>query len=99
MNPSDESERITVHIAPGVYREQVLVDTPYVTFINDEPEKEVLLTWYYGIGYEYYSIGADGYYSEAAAYDKFEKNTAQKWGAAVLYKKYGNSISRTEYYI
>ena len=86
MNPSDESKRITVHIAPGVYREQVLVDTPYVTFINDEPEKEVLLTWYYGIGYEYYSIGADGYYSEAAAYDKFEKNTAQKWGAAVYIK-------------
>ena len=27
-----------------------LVDTPYVTFINDEPEKEVLLTRYYGIG-------------------------------------------------
>ena len=46
----------------------------------------MLLTWYYGIGYEYYSIGADGYYSEAAAYDKFEKNTAQKWGAAVYIK-------------
>ena len=49
MNPSNESERITVHIAPGVYREQVLVDTPYVTFINDEPERSAVnvVLWYW----------------------------------------------------
>lgn len=86
MNPTKESERVTVHIAPGTYREQVIVDTPYISFVNDEPDQEVLLTWYYGIGYEYYSIGSDGYYSEAAAFDKFDKNTAQKWGAATYIK-------------
>ena len=86
MRLTNGTDRITVHIAPGVYREQVIVDVPYITFKNDTPEQEVKLTWYYGIGYEYYSIGSDGYYSEAAAFDKFSKNTAQKWGAATYIK-------------
>ncbi|MCI8427031.1 MAG: hypothetical protein HFJ03_05755 [Lachnospira sp.] len=86
MKPASEADRITVHIAPGVYREQVIIDTPYISFVNTNPEEEVLLTWYYGIGYVYYSIGSDGYYSEAAAFDKYEKNTAQKWGAATYIK-------------
>jgi len=86
MKPTSEADRITVHIAPGTYREQVIVDTPYISFVNTNPEQEVLLTWYYGIGYEYYSIGSDGYYSEAAAFDKFGKGTAQKWGAATYIK-------------
>ena len=36
INPSSESERITVHIAPGTYREQLVIKTPYITFVNDE---------------------------------------------------------------
>ena len=40
MNPSDESKRITVHIAPGVYREQVLVDTPYVNLLMMNRKKK-----------------------------------------------------------
>ncbi len=96
MRLSNGEDRITVHIAPGVYREQIMINTPNVTFTNDEPEKEVKLTWYYGIGYEYYSIGSDGYYSEAAAFDKFERNTAKKWGVAV-YVKSGASNFRAEH--
>lgn len=83
---SNTDERITVHIAPGVYREQVIINVPKVTFTNDEPDKEVKLTWYYGIGYVYYSAGADGYYSEKAAADKSDKKTVQKWGAATYVK-------------
>lgn len=82
MKPSSEAERITVHILPGVYREQVIVDVPYITFINDNPEEEVLITWYYGIGYAYYSIKG-GYYDEERAHDKYEKANAARWGCAV----------------
>lgn len=87
MGITAEADRVTVHIAPGTYREQIMVTTPYVTFKNDEPAKgEVLLTWYYGIGYKYFSSGSPaegGYYNPERAYDKFEKNIADRWGTAV----------------
>ena len=63
INPSNENSRVTIHIAPGTYRQQIRVETPYITFINDEPSKgEVTLTFYYGIGYKYYSANSGGYY-------------------------------------
>lgn len=85
ISPSSESERITVHIAPGTYREQLVIDTPYVTFVNDEPQNgDVVLTWYYGIGYKYYSVGSDGRYSASNAASKSAKAEAsQRWGATV----------------
>ena len=81
--PTSEADRITVHIAPGTYREQIIVTTPYVSFVNDSSQ-EVLLTWYYGIGYKYYS--SNGYYDPERAYDKYEKKIADKWGVAVYVK-------------
>lgn len=89
MNPADETHRITIHIAPGVYRAQLVVDTPYITLVNahpnptSDPETQVKITWYYGIGYKYYSIGANGFYDEEKAFDKYTKNTASKWGGTV----------------
>lgn len=85
INPSSESERVTVHIAPGTYREQVVIQTPYITFVNDEPSKgDVILTWYYGIGYQYYSVGSDGRYSASNAAAKSAKaEPLQRWGATV----------------
>lgn len=85
MAPASEKERVTVHIAPGTYREQLTVTTPYVSLVNDTDE-EVLLTWYYGIGYKYYSIDASGFYNAEMAYDQYEKKTAEKWGASVYVK-------------
>lgn len=82
MNPANEEERITIHIAPGTYTEQLLITVPYITFTNDEPSKEVKLTWYYGIGYKYYSAKG-GYYDEASAFDKYEKYEAKDWGTTV----------------
>ena len=29
INPKSEEERVTIHIAPGTYRQQVVVNTPY----------------------------------------------------------------------
>lgn len=89
MKPASETERITIHIAPGVYREQIIVQAPYVTFVNDDPSQgEVKLTWYQGIGYQYYSV-KDGFYNAESAYDKFEKGEAKNWGAAVQIKATG----------
>ena len=83
QNPKSESDRVYIHIAPGVYREQVIVNTPYLSFVNDTPSKEVKLTWYYGIGYKYYSMGSDGYYNATNAKNKSEKGEATRWGSAV----------------
>ena len=84
MNPTSEAERIIISIAPGTYREQVTINTPYITFLNESNE-EVLLTWYYGIGYNYYSAEpTTGLYDAERAYDKYQKNNAEKWGYAVM---------------
>lgn len=82
MNPKSEEQRITIHVAPGTYREQVIIKAPYVSLVNDT-NQEVLVTWYYGIGYEYYSADANGFYSADAAYNQSEKNIASKWGCSV----------------
>ena len=85
MNPTCEEERIVISIAPGTYREQVTIKTPYITLVN-ETNEEVLLTWYYGIGYVYYSAEGNGVglYNPENAYDKYEKHAAEKWGYAVM---------------
>ena len=88
MNPTSEEQRITIHIAPGTYREQVSIETPYITLAK-EGEGEVVLTWYYGIGYKYYSIDGTGYYNEENAFDKFDKKLPQKWGVATYVKNTG----------
>ena len=54
ISPKNEEERVIIHIAPGTYRQQVVVQTPYITFKNDDPSQgDAILTWYYGIGYKY----------------------------------------------
>lgn len=84
INPSSESERIIIHIAPGTYREQINVNTPYISFVNDTPSQEVLLTWYYGIGYKYYRVGSSGNYNASAATSKSSKTEPiKRWGYAV----------------
>ncbi|WP_404331623.1 pectinesterase family protein [Mesobacillus maritimus] len=89
MNPTDEAHRITIHIAPGVYRAQLVIKTPFITLVNahpnptSDPSTQVKITWYYGIGYKYYSMGSDGFYDEEKAFDKYSKNIASKWGGTV----------------
>ena len=84
LKPSGEGSRVTIHIAPGKYREQIIVNTPYITFVNDEPSKgTVTITWYYGIGYKYFSANSNGYYDANLAKKKSSRNIASKWGATV----------------
>ena len=86
INPQKESQRVTIHIAPGTYRQQIRIETSYLTLKNEEPQKgKVLITWYYGIGYKYYSANDLGYYDEMLAKSKTTKNPAKfRWGATVL---------------
>lgn len=86
IDPKSEADRVTIHIAPGVYREQLIIDTPYITLMP-EGKGEVKLTWYYGIGYRYYSVDSTGYYNEEYAADKFARDTeAAKWGVSTYVK-------------
>jgi pectinesterase len=85
MNPTSEDQRITIHIAPGTYRAQLKISTPYITLVNSDPSKEVKITWYYGFGYQYYSAGSDGFYDSDRAIDKYSKYHVSegKWGGSV----------------
>ena len=65
------NERVTVLIQPGNYEEMLVVDVPNVTLKNasenpgtglinegvDIEDNAVRITWYYGHGYTYYSMG------------------------------------------
>lgn len=83
-----DGQRVTIKIDPGTYREQVVVSTPDITFeSNGGTEDNTIITWYYGIGYKYYSC-VDSYYDPYADYDKFEKGDVERyWGAAVILNK------------
>ena len=94
ISPKNEEERVIIHIAPGTYRQQVVVQTPYITFKNDDPSKgDAILTWYYGIGYKYFSANEEGLYDATLAEKKTSKNPAKKrWGATV------HLFSKAEYF-
>ncbi len=67
------NERVTVLIQPGNYEEMLVVNVPNVTLKNasqtpsidltdkgvDIDANAVRITWYYGHGYTYYSMGSD----------------------------------------
>lgn len=83
-----DDQRVTVHIAPGTYREQISINVKNVTFVN-AGTGEVKLSWYYGIGYTYYSAkfvsGTECWYDPQLAFDRYAKADADvaRWGATV----------------
>ena len=75
------------------YREQVKVDMANVTLKTSGTEK-AKITFYYGIGYRYYSLNEDGYYDKDRAMTRnsiLVKHPA-RWGATVLVTKNGNNF-------
>ena len=84
-----EDQRVTIVLDQNaVYREQLVIDTPNITIQGNGST----VTWYYGVGYSYYSLklsadGKSGYYDEAYAVDKYTKNVVAQnpghWGATV----------------
>ncbi|MCC8097304.1 MAG: pectinesterase family protein [Eubacterium sp.] len=84
MGTRTSEQPVTIEIDPGTYREQVVINTPYVTLKGTGTSRDkTVITWYYGIGYNYYSC-SNGYYDPYADYDKFAKSEPARWGAAVL---------------
>ncbi len=72
-------KHVTISISPGNYEEMLLIDTPDVSFVNAAGEgastalknkgvdidgSAVRITFYYGHGYTYYSMGRDCKYDE-----------------------------------
>lgn len=94
-NPSSENDRVTIHIAPGTYREQITVNTPYISFVNDDASKQVTLTWYYGIGYKYYSVSNGEYSADAARAKNAKSEPTQRWGCSVRLRS-GSKFFRAE---
>ena len=80
--PEGEAGRVTVLVDPGTYTEQLQVDADYVTIKAADETQRPELQWYYGIGYLYYSAGANQYYSEDYAVQKTHKGIVTRWGAA-----------------
>ena len=74
-------QRVRLVLANQRFEEQVLVDLPEIS-LEAAPGAQPEISWYYGIGYKYYSIGEDGYYSLKAAQDRYQKGYAARWGAA-----------------
>lgn len=75
------------------YREQVIVNQANVTFKTSDTEKATI-TWYYGIGYSYYSLNANGYYDKDRANTRNSKLGVgpARWGCTVLVNQYGNGF-------
>ena len=93
--PSSESDRVYIDLMPGVYREQVVVNKPYVTIRKKAgTEGEAKITWYYGMGSLYDSCNASGYYDEGAIGDG-ESYRPSDWGAALKVSKNANNITVT----
>ena len=79
-----EDQRVTVVLTDDSYMEQVVVNAPNVTLKSDS---KATITWYYGLGYKYYSLGVPEktspkydakqtnqiFYDEANAVDKYNK--------------------------
>ena len=75
------------------YKEQVIVDQANVTLKTSGAEKATI-TWYYGIGYSYYSLNDKGYYDKDRAMTRNEKLEVGpgRWGATILVTKNGNNF-------
>ena len=86
---AERGERTTIYIAPGTYQEELTIDIPGVRLINSAKKPSIALrkngvactknavriTWYYGHGYQYKSMGARVNYGGSRE---------RRWNASVL---------------
>ena len=75
------------------YREQVIVDMANVTLKTTGTEK-AKITFYYGIGYCYYSLNQNGYYDKDRAMTRNSKlvKHPDRWGCTVKVTNQGNNF-------
>ncbi len=81
----DEQPQFDIYINTGTYNEQVYINVPNVRLHSYTGDKDVTVTWYYGIGYTYYSADpTTGRYSETAAAGKTALSPVSDWGGTVI---------------
>lgn len=87
------SNPVIILTSGQTYREQVIVDQANVTFKTSGAEKATI-TFYYGIGYTYYSLNANGVYDKDCAMTRNSIKMIDpiRWGATVLVKSTGNGF-------
>ena len=78
-----DNKKIDVILTDDRYFEQVIITKPYIT-LKPEGNKRPVITFYYGIGYKYKSIGESGCFEEGY---RDSKHFAQRWGATVIVEK------------
>jgi len=83
--PSDRTEgnSYVIGIVPGLYREHIRVNKPYITFKkvtnSTSAAEDATLTWYWQTNYTYDNIGADGDVDMSMP-NKDGKNQMPNWG-------------------
>lgn len=92
--PSNEESRIYINVVPGTYREQVVINVPYIT-LQKQPNSqgEVKLTWYYGTNTLYDSCDESGYYNPDVIDGGVTKNAPKDWGPALVVKENGDNFA------
>lgn len=97
--PASEADRVTIEVYPGTYREQLVVDKPYITLkgVGNSP-KDVNITWYYATNYCYDNCGTNGAYDPNVDWSdpktwKYDENSEQ----LTVYNT-GDAVSTISYY-
>ena len=55
---AQRGERTTILLEPGVYQEQLTIDIPGLSLKCAQYKRDAIITWYYGHGYQYKSMGS-----------------------------------------
>lgn len=67
-------ERTTILLDPAVYQEELTIDVPGLSLKCANYKRTAFITWYYGHGYQYRSMGKTNYGG----------SRSRKWNASVL---------------
>ena len=68
-------ERTTIFLEPGTYQEQLTIDVPGIKLKSSSYKQPAIITWYYGHGYQYRSMGDSINYGG---------RRTRRWNASVL---------------
>ena len=69
-----KGERTTIWVEPGVYQEELTIDVPGLRLKGTSRKQPAKITWYYGHGYQYKSMGKTNYGG----------SRSRRWNASVL---------------
>ncbi len=56
-----KAERTTILLEPGTYQEELTIDVPGLKIKGTSKKAPAKITWYYGHGYQYRSMGTINY--------------------------------------